>query len=110
LVNSDFVSSLKVEKVDGQRLLKLTSNTPLDGVKIGFSNAPIAGESSEPEADIIPNAMESVDSESLVWTVGLPSKTTENTQIFVAMSAAGVNYFSQTGMAFMQRKLLVEVN
>jgi hypothetical protein len=107
LVNSDFVSSLKVERVDGQRLLKLTSNVPLDGVKIGFSNEDL---SQNQTPDIIPNEMESTDSENLAWSIGLPNSAKDTTQIFVAMSAGGVRYFSQTGMAFMERKLLVDVN
>lgn len=107
LVNSDFISSMKVEEKGGQRHLKLTSNVSLDGVQIGFSNDP-AMDAKSP--DIIPNAMESVDSDNLVWSIGLPSLASEKTQIYLAMSADGVNYFSQTGMAFMKRELLVDMN
>lgn len=96
LVNADFKSRLVVESQDGRAVLKLSSNQPLQYVKVGFRDA-----TSNQSADSVqPEAMLPSRDDLMNWSIEMPMPATADTHLMLALIVDGSHYYAETTMGF----------
>ncbi|WP_025673194.1 hypothetical protein [Salinivibrio socompensis] len=92
LENGDMKLKLESQGIeDNQLTLRLISELPLEGVRIGL-------------AQTSPQAMQATDDKGTHWLVSLPAPESNDAQIRVAVSMAGSHYFAQTPATFIEHK------